>query len=127
MLTKLLAVGAGGAIGAMLRYGIHLYWTRRVVFPLGTLSANVLGCLLIGVVMAISMRRDWPSEHAKLLIVTGLFGALTTYSTFAFETLDLAQQGKAGAAIMNVAANLALSLGAVWIGWTVGLALMPKT
>ena len=126
MLTKFLAVGAGGAIGAMLRFAIHLYWTRRVAFPLGTLSANVLGCLLIGVVMAISMRRDWPGEHAKLLIVTGLFGALTTYSTFAFETLDLAQQGKAGAAIVNVAANLTLSLGAVWLGWTVSIALMPK-
>jgi CrcB protein len=119
MISKLLAVGAGGALGAMARYLIHLFWVSRVEFPLGTLSANVLGCLAIGAVMSILEHRHWPGEYVRLLIVTGLLGSLTTFSTFGFESFELARQGKMGWAVGNVVFNLAVGLASVWFGWVV--------
>ncbi len=117
MLVKLLAVAFGGAIGATARYGVHLFWTTRAAFPLGTLTANVIGCLLIGVLMAAAMRRDWLDESARLFLITGLLGSLTTFSTFGYESFELAEQGRWGWAAANVVLNLVVGLGAVGLGW----------
>ena len=119
MLIKLLAVALGGSIGAMARYAIHVFWVTRASFPLGTLTSNVIGCAAIGVLMAISLRREWPSEPIRLLIVTGLLGSLTTFSTFGYESFELADQGKWTWAIANVIANLILGIGGVALGWGV--------
>jgi len=119
MLAKFMMVAVGGALGATARYAIHLLWLRHSTFPLGTLTANLLGCVVIGVLMAISLRRDWLDEGTRLLVVTGLLGSLTTFSTFGYETFDLAQQGKWPVAAANVAANLVLGLAGVAIGWGV--------
>lgn len=119
MLSKLLAVAAGGALGATARYAIHLFWVGRVQFPLGTLSANVLGAVAIGVIMYVVNERAVVSDTVRLLVVTGLLGSLTTFSTFSYETFELFDQGKHAWAGANLVANLALCLAGVWAGWSV--------
>lgn len=119
MLMKVLAVALGGAVGAVARYAIAVFWASRASFPLGTLMANVIGCVLIGVLMCLSIRRDWLGDTARLLVVTGLLGSLTTFSTFGYESFELAQQGKWSWAVANVVANLVSGILGVAIGWAV--------
>jgi CrcB protein len=118
-MIRFLVVAAGGAVGAVLRYGITLrlqHWSP-VFFPTGTLAVNVLGCLAIGALMTyfLDPRAGLPRE-LQLTLVTGLLGGLTTFSSFGFETLDLVERGMPQRAALNVALNLILGLGAVAIG-----------
>jgi CrcB protein len=121
VLQQLLAVAVGGALGAMARYGIALWARQRFdgVFPWGTLLANALGCLLIGLLVQTLPRWSVP-EAARLIILTGFLGALTTFSTFGWETVRAAQLGQPGLAVANVAANLTVGLLAVTAGIGLG-------
>jgi len=117
----LLAVGLGGFLGAIAR---HLLggWIQDLAggkFPWGVLAANVLGCLAIGYLTGVAARSAGMPEHWRLFLVTGVLGALTTFSTFGLDTVQLAKGDLPMLALANVAANLILSLGAV----TAGLAL----
>jgi crcB protein len=108
------AVALGGALGAMLRYSISSLQFQS--FPLGTLLANVFGCLLIGIFMAVSVRTGWPGNLARAFFVTGFLGALTTFSTFAYQTWELQHAGELSMAIGNLLANLVICFLALWIG-----------
>jgi CrcB protein len=113
-----LYVGLGGFIGAILRYGIG-QWIARAearAFPLATLGVNVLGSFLIGLLMSLFLERQSFSEEMRLLLVTGLLGSLTTFSTFSWETVELFRQGQLGGALGNVLWNLGLSIAAVVLG-----------
>lgn len=116
---RLLAVGAGGFLGACLRYGLGRVVERTwgAAFPYGTLAINVLGCLAIGIVMGASEARGALTETTRLFLVIGVLGAFTTFSTFGYETLRLMRDGEHGLALANAAANLLLGVGAVWLGW----------
>ncbi len=85
--------------------------------PLGTLAANLLGCMLAGVLLAYVVQRDQPSPHLRLLLATGFLGGLTTFSAFGFETVQMFQRGLSMAALINIFANVTLSLGAVFAGY----------
>jgi len=118
-MRAMLLVGAAGAFGAVARYGIGL-WAERVLgahFAFGTLAVNVLGCLLLGVLLSLEQSTGWVSHPVRLLIAVGFLGAFTTFSTFGFETFRYLQSGAQHLALLNVAANLVLGLGAVWLGW----------
>jgi len=111
-------VAAGGAAGSVLRYLISIAaapFSAR--FPAGTLLANTLGCLLAGVLLYFITQRDMPSPQLRLLVGVGFLGGLTTFSAFGFETLHLLQKGHTAAAIVNIAANVGLSLAAVVVGF----------
>ena len=119
---SIVLVALGGAVGALVRHGSNEFFKRwplitfgRVV-PLSTLLVNVVGCFVIGILMAF-VRRGQLSEEWRLLLVTGILGALTTFSAFSFETVMLAREDSIGLAALNVLANVALSLFATWIGW----------
>ena len=117
-MQNILAVAAGGSVGAVARYLLTLGVQRMVPAKLaaaGTLFVNVLGCLLIGIMMAL-VERETVSPTVKLIVVTGLLGSLTTFSTFGFETVELARGGRTNAAIMNVVLNLAIGLPFVLLG-----------
>jgi len=110
-------VGAGGFLGAILRYGVHLAAVGRVgLFPLGTLVVNVLGCFGLGLLAAWLDDRPDLSPELRLALGTGLFGALTTFSTFGVESLDLVRAGEAKLALASVVLNLVLGFGAAWLG-----------
>lgn len=115
-----LLVLAGGALGAPLRYLTDRAVQSRhdTVFPWGTLTANLLGSLLLGALTGAAV-----SSETYALFGTGLCGALTTYSTFSYETLRLARTGSLAYAAANVTATVAVTLVAVFLGVTAGRAL----
>ena len=102
----------------MLRYAISSWAEDRFArpWPLGTLLVNVAGCLLIGAAMA-WVDREVLGPQLRLFLVTGVLGALTTFSTFSWDTLLLARSGRFDAALVNVAANTILGLGAATLGF----------
>jgi len=125
MPTRLLLVALGGALGSLTRYAMSEWFVRR--FPAGTLAANVIGCLLIGLVMGISIDRPWPSHNARLFLVTGFLGGLTTFSTFGWQTFSLAEKNDFLLAIVNIVLNLVIGLIAVAIGFQTAGLLSPTT
>ena len=117
-----LLVAIGGAVGAVARHASNELCRRWVegtlgrFWPLSTLIVNVVGSFAIGALMA-AFRREQLSDEWRLLLVTGGLGALTTFSALSFETLMLARDDTFALAALNTAANVVLSLLAVWLGW----------
>jgi CrcB protein len=118
---KFLLVLLGGAIGAPLRYLTDRAVQARhgTVFPWGTFAVNIAGSMVLGVLTGAALSGA-ASQNVQLFLGTGLCGALTTYSTFSYETLALAQTGARFLAFANVAVSLIAGLGAVFIGVAVG-------
>ena len=101
-MLNLLAVGAGGCIGSVLRYVIGLIPLQEsCVFPIKTLVINVLGCVAIGLIAA-AVSRSAGHPQLLLFLKVGLCGGFTTFSTFALETADLIRAGHTGAALLYV-------------------------
>ncbi|MEU3916598.1 fluoride efflux transporter CrcB [Streptomyces sp. NPDC029004] len=119
-----LLVALGAAIGAPLRFLTdRAVQTRHdSVFPWGTFAVNVVGCLVLGVLTGAVTARA-ASSHVQLFLGTGLCGALTTYSTFSYETLRLVEDGAKFYAAVNVIASVVAGLGAVFAGVLFGEAL----
>jgi fluoride exporter len=114
--VTVLLVLLGGAVGAPARYLTDQAVQRRhgTTFPWGTWTVNVVGSLLLGVVVATGP--GW----LVTLAGTGFCGALTTFSTFGYETVRLAEEGHPASAAWNVAGSLAAGLAAAALGWWLG-------
>ena len=121
-MKSVLLVGIGGFIGSASRYLVSS-WVQRVVsdpwLPYGTLVVNVVGCLLIGLLSGLAETRQVLSPETRLIILVGVLGGFTTFSTFAFETLSLARDNQFPAALGNVGVHVIIGLVAVWIGHSV--------
>lgn len=118
-MLKLLAIGCGGFIGAVMRYlisGLVQNFSGSIRFPFGTLAVNVLGCLFIGLLVYLVETRSVLSASTRLFVFIGLLGSFTTFSTFGNETLELLRDSKTTLALVNVGAQLILGLAAVWLG-----------
>lgn len=104
----IIAVASGGAIGATLRLFINSFTNKHFshALPLGTLAVNLIGSLFIGMLFAYFHFNTSLSPHIKTFLVTGILGALTTYSTFAIESFFLLESGHYGHAFANMALNL---------------------
>jgi len=111
-------VCAGGAIGALARFGLTEYVDRRIpgALPAGTLVVNVVGCFLLGVLVSLMLERDDIDPRMRYFLGAGLLGAFTTFSTFGAETIELLRQDRMPVALANVALNVVAGLLAVWIG-----------
>lgn len=107
----------GAALGAPARYLVDRWVQGRhdSVFPWGTLAVNVAGSLLLGLVLGLAAGGVLPAWVVPA-VGTGFCGALTTYSTFGYETVRLARDGSARYAVLNVGANLGAGLAAAWLG-----------
>lgn len=115
-----MAVGGGAALGAWARWGLGL-WLNPLVpaLPLGTLVANLSGGYAIGLALAWFAMNPGVSPEVRLLLVTGFLGALTTFSTFSAESVDLLQRQQYGWAAAHILFHLAGSLVATVLGmWT---------
>lgn len=112
-----LLVIIGAAVGAPLRYLTDRAVQARhdSVFPWGTFTVNVSGCLVLGLLTG-AVAAGAASSQLRLLLGTGLCGALTTYSTFSYETLRLAGGGARRYAAANAVASVAVGLGAAFAG-----------
>ena len=117
----ILLVGIGGFIGAVLRYLIT-NWAQDTInalsLPYGTLTVNILGCLLIGLLAGLSESRNLFGTETRGLILVGVLGGFTTFSAFGYATIQLLRDGEALAAFSNVGLHLCLGLTAVWIGYS---------
>ncbi|MEV0634668.1 fluoride efflux transporter CrcB [Streptomyces sp. NPDC050619] len=112
-----LLVVAGAMVGAPLRYLTDRAVQSRhdSVFPWGTFAVNVTGCLVLGLLTG-AVAAGSAGSHLQLLLGTGLCGALTTYSTFSYETLRLTETGAGFYAAANVVASVVAGLGAAFVG-----------
>lgn len=117
-ISALLFIGLGGAIGAMMRFGLTYTMTTWLGkgFPFGTLLVNIIGSFLMGLLFSLiehGIVREMPWHP---LIGLGFIGALTTFSTFSIDTLLLLQTGDWHKALINILLNVVVCLGAVWLG-----------
>jgi len=119
MSRLLLFVGCGGFAGAVLRYVLSGYVqqiTQSAAFPYGTLAVNVVGCFVIGLLSQLVEAHGMLTADARAALLPGLLGGFTTFSTFSNETMNLFRDSQSPWALANVAANVVLGLGAVWLG-----------
>ncbi len=111
LIYSFIAIGAGAACGAWLRWGLGLWLNPSLPeLPLGTLLANLLGGYLIGLAVAFFMQHPGLSPEWRLLIITGFLGGLTTFSTFSAETVTLLVRGQYAWGMGIIAAHLGGSL-----------------
>lgn len=117
-LTNILAIAVGAAIGANLRYSLSLWAAQRwgASFPYGTLLVNVIGSFVIGFVLVLTATRLNLSEPMRLLIVTGLLGGFTTFSSLSFEAYTLITNGSWQAAGIYLAGSFGLGMISVFLG-----------
>ena len=108
----------GGGIGAFARYWLQglIYRLFGTTFPYGTVSVNVIGCFLIGVLLFGLEDRFLLSPSLRLFLTIGVLGGFTTFSSFSFETIALARDGELLVAGLNIIANVALCLTATYVG-----------
>ena len=106
MITKIILVMVGGGLGSLSRYGLTLLAANYigVSFPWGTLLANLIGCFLIGVGFALA-DINLLSPSGRLFFMTGFLGGLTTFSTFALETVTATRAGIKAIALANFLIN----------------------
>ena len=117
-----IAIAGGGAVGALLRFwvstGVHQVLGRA--FPWGTLVVNLIGSFVMGLLFVLFLERSLVSGELRALVLVGLLGAFTTFSTFSIETMSLIEQADYLKAASNALASVVLSICACWVGLVLG-------
>jgi CrcB protein len=118
MMKNILLVGLGGGIGSMARYLCQKWFAENIAhpFPWGTFVVNLTGCLLIGLIYAISEKTTMLSPQTRLLLITGLCGGFTTFSAFAFENMSLLRSGDSLYFLIYTTGTVVLGIAAVFAG-----------
>ena len=114
--TSFLLVGAGGALGSMLRYGVALAPVNKL-FPFHTFIVNILGSFFIGALMGLLLKNVITNDGWKFL-ATGVCGGFTTFSALSLEGMELLQQHRYGIFAVYFVLSIALGLGATLLGFT---------
>lgn len=115
----ILFIGAGSFIGGVCRYllAVALQSKSLSVFPIGTLTVNIIGCFLIGILFGLTEKLELTTEW-RLFLITGILGGFTTFSAFSLETIGLLSNGLIGQAIGYVLLSVFVGLLATFAGIT---------
>ena len=122
--SQLLVIMLGGAVGAAARFIVSTKITEKLgnSFPYGTLTVNMVGSFVMGLLAIILVERMQLDPLYRLGIFVGFLGAFTTFSTFSMETLNLFNEGMPMRALLNMFSSVLLSVLAVWLGVLIGKA-----
>ena len=125
-MTQVIFIGLGGFAGAIARYalaGLVQDLTQNFSFPYGTLTVNLTGSLVIGLLSYLAEARGFLSGEARSAVFIGLLGGFTTFSTFVNESFLLLREGENLPAAINIVAQVVLGLGVVWLGRAIAFAI----
>lgn len=119
---RLIWIGLASFLGGIGRYLIDgwVVSATRGSFPWGTFVVNATGSFLLGLIFTVLTERFLPHPEFRIAITIGFLGAYTTFSTFAFETFKLAEDGAVALATFNIVASIAVGVIAVWLGVVAG-------
>ena len=119
-MQNIVLVGIGGFIGTILRYSLN-NWVYQLLayplFPYGTMIVNILGCLAIGFLGGLAEFHEVFTPTLRLFIFIGILGGFTTFSSFGYDTFGLLRGGQFLLAFINVATQVFIGIGAVWVGF----------
>jgi CrcB protein len=121
-LLNILLVALGGALGSVSRYLLGTWvqsTSQSIDFPFGTLSVNLIGCFVIGLLSQLAEARGVFTSETRALVFIGVLGGFTTFSSFGNDTINLLRDGETFNALLNIGANVILGLALVWLGRTV--------
>ena len=118
--TNLVFVFIGGGIGSTLRYLVGTTMQKISngwIFPVGTLTVNLIGCLIIGLLGGLAESKGIFQSDLRLFIFVGIIGGFTTFSNFGYETIQLFRDGEVFYALANASLQVVLGLLSVWLGY----------
>jgi len=122
MIRDIIFVGAGSALGGMVRFlvnrGVTFFFSYP--FPLATFIVNISGSFLIGYLYSAALKNEWLTTPALLFLVTGICGGYTTFSAFTYENLMLIRNGQAPLSMIYILASVILGIGAALLGFWAG-------
>jgi len=119
-MKNVLLVGMGGFLGAASRYLLTEWvgrYSRAGGFPLGTVVVNLLGCFVLGFLAGIGDHKGTVSHHIRLLLMVGVLGGFTTFSTFGHETASLFRDALPGQAVLNILISVVTGIIAAGVGY----------
>ena len=118
MLRTILIVGTGGFIGSVMRYLVQVFVEKGLssTFPWGTFVANIVGSLIIGIVFGLAEKGNVLSAEWRMFLAVGICGGFTTFSSFAYNNLNMIKEGAFGQLLWNVGGSLFLGILAVYVG-----------
>jgi CrcB protein len=121
-MQAVLLIFVGGGIGSLLRYALSRWVNNTIIshFPFGTFMVNMIGCFLIGFIIFYTERYQEHVQEWRLLLVTGLCGGFTTFSSFSVENVQLINDGRAGVAFLYSIGSIALGFLATYGGLLAG-------
>ena len=118
-MKEILIVGLGGFAGSISRYLIQNAVVNRLItiFPLGTFLINIIGSLLIGLIFGFAERYQWMTQEWRLFLAIGFCGSFTTFSTFAFDNLQMIRDGNYYQLFWYISLSLILGVAIAWLGF----------
>lgn len=118
MLKTILLVGSGGFIGSVMRYLLqyHMEKNLALAFPWGTLTANIAGSFLIGIIFALAERGNFFNSEWRMFLAVGVCGGFTTFSAFAYNNYTMLKENTLLPLLLNVGGNIILAILAVYLG-----------
>jgi CrcB protein len=121
MIIRLLLIGIGGFVGTLGRYWFSGVIAKRYgeTFPLGTLAVNLVGCFAVGLLFYLMQERYLVNQTVRSVVLIGLLGGFTTFSSFGLQTFTLLQDKEVALALVNLAVSNVVGVFLVWLGYTV--------
>jgi CrcB protein len=119
-MQRLIFIGLAGGAGTLLRYWLSEWTAKRFgdSFPTGTLVVNLLGCFFAGLLFYLMFDRFQANPTARAVVMIGILGGFTTFSSFGLQTFTLLRNGEMGLAVFNVAMSNVAGLLLVWAGYS---------